>query len=126
MAFWAQTDPSPTLHTLGFVGFSTALGGFLASLPVAITVFAGLMGGISYTLTVIRDPSIQKWLTERKLRKDARKLAKLQAKRARLQGNLLAIDHILKAKDEAKTIVKASEIEADTIARVSSDELKKH
>lgn len=126
MAIWAQADPSPTLHTIGFVGFSTALGSTLSSLPVAITVFAGLMGGISYTLTVIQNPAIQKWMTQRKLRRDARKLARLRANRERLQGDLLALDHMLKAKEEAKTIVAASRVEADTIARESTDELKKH
>lgn len=126
MSFWAQTDPSPTLHAVGLAGFGASLGGVLSGLPIAITCFAGIMGGISYCLVVYRDPGIQQWVTKRRLRREAKKLAKLKVRRELLEGQLLALDRIMKAKEEAKTIVAASKVEAATIARTEADKLNKH
>lgn len=106
-------DPSlPTLHAIGFTGFGTVVIGIFGYIPIAIAVFAGLAGGVSYTLTIMRDPAIQTWFAKRKQRRQSNKILKLRAKQLIVNARIDALERMNAARAEAAEQVQVAKIVA--------------
>lgn len=105
MAHWMEVDPTPSaMHTLGFAGFGVSLVGVFGYLPIAVTIFAGVAGGISYTLSIFRDPGVQMWLAKRRARRQDARMRKLKTQQLIVQAQIAALEtqQAVKAATEAE------------------------
>lgn len=122
MATWAQN--TPVVHSLGIpdaiglAGFGVAMAGVIGYLPIAVAVFAGLAGGISYTLTIIRDPIVQMWVAKRRFRRQTRQLKRLKLKQVLVVAQIEALERVSQVKAETGEQV-------DVLKQSTAQELKK-
>lgn len=114
-----QADPGPAAYNaLGLAGFVTSLVGVLGYIPIAVAVFAGLAGGVSYTLTIIRDPTIQMWVARHRQKRQAAKIKRLKAKQLIVNARIEALERMNQVKAEITSQVEEAK-------KVAADVLKK-
>ena len=116
----AQLDPGPTAYNaLGLAGFGASLAGLFGWVPVAVAIFAGLAGGVSYSLTIIRDPAIQTWLAKRKQKRQATQIKKLRARQLIVNARIDALERLSQVKAEtAEKVQVAKEVAADALKKI--------
>ena len=96
--------------TLGFAGFGVSVAGVLGLIPVVAAIFAGLAGGIAYTLMIFRDPAVQTWLARRKQRKQSDQIRKLRAQQLVVNARIEALEKLNAAKNEAVATVEVAKV----------------
>ena len=105
--------------TLGFAGFGVSVAGVLGLIPVFAAVFAGLAGGIAYTLMIFRDPAVQTWLARRKQRKQSDQIRKLRAQQLIVNARIDALERLSQVKAEtAEKVQVAKEVAADALKKI--------
>ena len=105
--------------TLGFAGFGVSVAGVLGVIPVVAAIFAGLAGGIAYTLMIFRDPAVQTWLARRKQRKQSDQIRKLRAQQLIVNARIDALERLSQLKAEtAEKVQVAKEVAADALKKI--------
>ena len=96
--------------TLGFAGFGVSVAGVLGLIPVVAAIFAGLAGGIAYTLMIFRDPAVQSWLAHRKQRKQSDQIRKLRAQQLIVNARIDALEKMNVVKKEVAATVEVARV----------------
>ena len=96
--------------TLGFAGFGVSVAGVLGLIPVVAAIFAGLAGGIAYTLMIFRDPAVQSWLAHRKQRKQSDQIRKLRSQQLIVKARIDALEKMNVVKKEAAATVEVARV----------------
>ena len=96
--------------TLGLAGFGVSVAGVLGLIPVVAAIFAGLAGGIAYTLMIFRDPAVQTWLARRKQRKQSDQIRKLRSQQLIVNARIDALEKMNVVKKEAAATVEVARV----------------
>ena len=96
--------------TLGFAGFGVSVAGVLGLIPVVAAIFAGLAGGIAYTLMIFRDPAVQTWLARRKQRKQSDQIRKLRSQQLIVNARIDALEKMNVVKKEVAATVEVARV----------------